>query len=147
MKMKLNGWQRLWSVASVIIFVIAIFFTVSLFPNKSEITSRWAYETIDVVKQPGEYSFEIRDMYKDYNDNHLIAKIHERYTENNPTLKIKFDEIDKRYKGELEGLFARQIKHILIALVAYLCLISAIYVFGWSIGWIYRGFKSKQSGL
>jgi hypothetical protein len=97
--MKLNGWQRIWIVSSVIIFVIVMIFTMALLPKKSEITSRWVYETIDVVKQPHEYSYEMRDAYKDLDDNQVINKIHEKYTESN---KAIFGEIDKRYKTEKE---------------------------------------------
>jgi hypothetical protein len=143
--MKLSGFQRLWVVTTIIIFVIAVFFTIVLFPKKSEIMSRWTYETIEVVKKPGDYSFEIRDAYKDYGDKELIDKIHEK--EKNPFTKIRFDEIDRRYKNELESLFTKQAKHILIAFVAYFCVILALYGFGWSIGWIYRGFKSTRSIL
>jgi heme/copper-type cytochrome/quinol oxidase subunit 2 len=145
--MKLNGWQRLWVVISIIIFVVAVFFTFEHYPKKSEIYSTWANETIEVVKKPGEHSFLIRMAYKDYSDEELIEKLHEKYAEKNASTKVKFDEIDKKYKNDLDNLPSQQTKHILICLTVYLCLIICIYVFGWSVGWVYRGFKSKQANL
>jgi len=140
--MRLNGWQRVWIVCGIIIFVIVTIVTIAVLPKRSEITSRWAYETINSVKKPNEYAYEIRDVYKDYDDDQLIAKIHEKYAKSGDIFdKVKFEEIDKRYKTELDGLFTEQIKHILIAFAVYFCIMLAIYGFGWSIGWIYRGFK------
>lgn len=145
--MKLNGWQRIWIVCGVIIFAIVCFFTVLTFPKKSDITSRWVYETISVVKKPHEYSYEIREAYKDYDDIQLIEKIHKKKYESEhdgfyyTIYKARFEEIDSRYNAELKGLPVSQIKHILTALAVYLCIMLAIYGLGWSIGWIYRGFK------
>lgn len=140
--MKLNGWQRIWIVCGIIIFVIVAIVTIAVFPKRSEITSRWAYETINSVKKPNEYAYEIRDAYKDYDDIQLITKIHEKYTKSGDLFdRVKFDEIDKRYKAELDNLFAAQTKCVLIGLAVFLCIMLAIYGFGWSIGWIYRGFR------
>ena len=102
--MKINGWQRIWIVCGIIIFVIVAVFTMALFPKKSDITSRWVYETINSVKKPNEYAYEIRDAYKDYNDIQLITKIHEKYAKSGDIFdKVMFEKIDKRYKAELEG--------------------------------------------
>jgi hypothetical protein len=140
--MKLNGWQRIWIVCGIIIFVIVTIVTIAVLPKRSEITSRWVYETINSVKKPNEYAYEIRDAYKDYDDIQLIAKIHEKYAKSGDIFdKVNFEEIDKRYKAELDGLFAKQIKCILIGLAIYIGLMLVMYGFGWSIGWIYRGFK------
>jgi hypothetical protein len=173
--MKLNGWQRLWVVATLIIFVIAVFYTiVLLLPEKSEIMSRWACETIEAARKTKEYSeehspklqdaffkldlevalSELRDARRGYGDKvlgygykELIDKIHEKYVEKNPLTKIKFDEIDKRYRNELDTLPIKRAKHALIVFAIYLCLISAIYGVGRSIGWVYRGFRTKESRL
>ncbi len=171
--MKLNGWQRLWVLTSIIIFVIAVFYTIALLlPEKSEIMSRWACETIEAVRNTKEYSdehpseidlfkirlevalSELRDARRGYGDKvlgygykELIDKIHEKYGEKNPLTKIKFDEIDKRYRNELDTLPIKRAKHALIVFAIYLCLISAIYGVGRSIGWVYRGFRTKESRL
>lgn len=145
--MKLNGWRRLWVVVSIIIFLVIAFFTIMLFPKKSEIISRWAYETIEVVKKPGESSFDIREAYRDYSDKELIDKIHEKYIGRSLLAEIKFEKIDEKYKNELMDLPKKQAKHVLIGLAIYLCLTALIYIFGWSVFWIYRGFKSKKVDL
>jgi hypothetical protein len=165
--MKLNGWQRLWVVTSIIIFVIAVFYTIVLLPGKSEIMSRWAYETIETVRNTKEFKedssaspedawfrFELgaalpghRDALRGYSDKDLIDKIHQKYVDKNPLTKIKFDEIDRRYRNELDSLPITRAKHALIVFAIYLCLISVIYGLGWSIGWIYRGFRTKETRL
>jgi len=145
--MKLGGWQRLWTVVSIIILIIFVLVSLLLFPKRSEITSRWVYETIDVVKEPGEYSWTIRGTYKDYGDEELIERIHEKYIKEKPLTKVVFSGIDQKYKNELSNLPKEQTKHILIGLAVYFCLITLIYIFGWAVGWVYRGFKGKQVGL
>jgi hypothetical protein len=172
--MKLNGWQRLWVVTSIIIFVIAVFYTiVLLLPGKSDIMSRWACETIEAVRKTKEYEehssgpedaafklrlelalSELRDARRGYGDKvlgygykELIDKIHEKYVEKNPLTKIRFDEIDRPYRNELDSLPIKRAKHALVIFAIYLCLISAIYGLGWSIGWIYRGFRTKETRL
>ncbi len=144
---RLNPWERVWVVFSALVLVIFTILTVSLLPDKSYIIFNWLYETIDVVKEPGEGPFRIRHAYKNYGDREAIDKIHDEYIKKDPTTKISFDRIDNGYRNELASVPYQQLKLVLTALTIYLCLISLIYALGWSIGLIYRGFKTEDRRL
>lgn len=139
---KLNGWQRLWVVLSITYFAIVVAFTFSLWPNESKIENCWVYSLIDETKDPNDYTYQIRDAYKDISDKELIRRINAKYSSNQDYKEI-LNSINLKYQSELQSLWKEQIKTIAIALMAWLLPIATVYLLGLSIGWIYKGFKNK----
>lgn len=144
MKAKLNGWQRIWVVLSVIYFVIVVVFTYTVWPTESKIDNSWVYSLIDKTKDPNDYTYQIRDAYKDISDKELIKRINAKYSTNQDYKEI-LNEINLKYQGELQSLWKNQFRTTGIALVAWLLPIAIVYLLGLSVGWIYKGFKNKQN--
>jgi hypothetical protein len=142
MKIKLNGWQRLWVVLSIIYFVIVAGFSFALWPAESNIENSWAYSLIDKTKDPNDYAYQIRDAYKDISDKELIRRINAKYSSNQNYKEI-LNTINLKYQSELQSLWKEQFKAIAIALMAWLLPIAIVYLLGLSFGWIYKGFKNK----
>jgi hypothetical protein len=142
MKMKLNGWQRLWVVLSALYLAIVIVFTWSSWPTRRQIDNSWVYDLINATKDPKDYAYEIRDAYKDIPDGELIQRINAKYSE-----KSEYKEILKttnlKYQMEIESLGKDRFKTGGIALLAWLIPIGLIYLLGVAAGWIYKGFKGK----
>ena len=142
MKIKLNGWQRLWVVLSIIYFVIVVGFTFLLWSTESEIENSWVYSLIDKTKDPNDHSYEIRDAYKDISDKELIRRINAKYSSNKDYKEI-LNTINLKYQSEVQSLWKKQFRAIAIALMAWLLPIAIVYLLGLCFGWIYKGFKNK----
>ncbi len=142
MKVKLNGWQRLWVVLSAIYLAIVIVFTWSSWPTRRQVENSWVYDLINVIKDPKDYAYEIRDAYKDIPDGELIQRINAKYSEK-PDYKEILNTTNLKYQMEIESLWKDRFKTLGIALLAWLIPIGLIYLLGVATGWIYKGFKGK----
>lgn len=142
MKIKLNGWQRLWIVFSLIYLAIIILFTWTTWPTKKQIENLWVYSTIDAIKEPNDYSYQIRESYKDISDRELIKKINAKYGEI-PGFKEKLNEIDIKYQKKIQSLGNERLKNVRIAFMAWSIPLVILYLLGLAIGWIYKGFKKQ----
>jgi hypothetical protein len=142
MKLKLNGWQRLWVVLGIIYFAVVVAFTFSVWPSESKIENSWVYSLIEKTKDPNDYTYQIRDAYKDISDKELIRRINAKYSLNQDYKEI-VSSINLKYQGELQSLRKEQIKTTAMALIIWLLPVAIVYLLGLSIAWIYKGFKNK----
>ena len=124
--------------------MIVIFITGTSWPTKIQIESTWVYSMIEVIREPDDYAYQIRQAYKDIPDRELIPKINAKYGEK-PGYKEKLNEINLRQQKEIQSLGKDRFKSIGIAFIAWVIPIGIIYLMGLAMGWIYRGFKEKQT--
>ncbi len=68
-----------------------------------------------------------------------IQAIHEYYGKHG----LDFTVIEQRYKNNMERLTFTRIKIVSIGLGFWLVSIGIVYLFGWTIGWVIKGFKSR----
>lgn len=54
-------------------------------------------------------------------------------------------DIDRKYKQDLQELPAKQFTHIAILAGVWLGTCVSLYVMGWLIGWVIRGFRPKAA--
>lgn len=54
-------------------------------------------------------------------------------------------EIDQRYQQDLLDLPGKQFKHVATGVGIWLGICVSLYVTGWLIGWVYRGFRPKAA--
>ena len=143
----LNGWQRLWIVTSVILLGIFMFYSyLHYWPEKNQVQYEWALELVDLVSKHNEFSqdeFELYSKYKDIPKDEFINKFTNKYIEDN-RYSESVKNINEKYNKLIKSLWKKKIKIILLSLLSWLLSIIFIYVFGFSICWIYRGFKKES---
>lgn len=145
---RLNGWQRLWLVLSVIYLIVVIGFTFTLMPKASQYLSSRVYDTVRTIKDNvAELSlntslstFEIREAYSDLSDEEFIQIIHKNYKD-----KVDFDAIEKKYRNKMSRLPSVRAKFIGLGLLFWIGPIILIYILGISVGWIVKGFKKEPN--
>lgn len=169
MKIKVNGWQRLWILLGILYLIIVIFCTISLWPSKKGIFKEWRLATINIVKGDNEYSYKIREQYNDIPDKELIVRIQKEYAPKYITsdfqTKIasvkgkairltdllewakaeKIVKINIKYQNKIDSLFINQLKTIGLALACWVIPLLVLYAFGLGITWVIGGFKENKN--
>jgi hypothetical protein len=138
---KLGGWYRLWVVISLIYLLIVSLFAWLDWPKQSKIEKIWAYDLINVIKEPGQYSYEIRLEYSDMSDKELIKRIQDKFGEDIKYKKL-IDEVNQQNLNKIDKLFDEQKEAFFTAFLWWIIPIMFLYLLGVAVGWIYRGFKS-----
>lgn len=142
MKIKFNGWQRLWVVLSAMYLPIVIVFTSISWPTEKQIENSWVYSLIDSTKDPSDNTDQIREAYKDIPDKELIKRINAKY-ETKPEYKEILNTTNLRYQKEIQAIATAHFKTIGLALIAWVLPVGTAYLMGLAVGWIYKGFKEK----
>ena len=165
---KLNGWQRLWVVVSVLwlLFVVGVSIVGDVIPTADGLEARlgrntrnlqreWALATIEAARVAISMSGQttagrIRASYDELTDVETVERLHNRFPE------IDFEPVDSDYQEKLDGeqtrhqerldaLRVEQAKHIgLISLGWFAAPSVGLYLFGWAVAWVRRGFKLKR---
>jgi hypothetical protein len=151
--MKLSGWLRLWLVFSVVAFLFCGTFAYFMLPSADSIPHKDDYyKCIDqkyqnkIIKEGS--SSEKSDLIEEAERRNLITRVQ---MPNNHVILFKNDltkEEMKKASGEYWQVIKKQarqksIKTIIYAFISWLILVTIVYLFGWSAGWIYRGFKDE----
>jgi hypothetical protein len=152
MKIKLNGWQRLWVVISVLWFLgISILnYNTNYKSHKTdaEIYHTWSNEIIEyliaqVPELKGYSVSSLRFTYSDMSDKELIEALHKKFISKHPAYEYGLTEIDAKYENKVSSTrgngYSKWLAYILLAVGVP----ASLYVFGWAIAWIKNGFKSS----
>ena len=139
--LKLNGWQRLWVVFSCLLLVPAGFFTVANLPTNKEVMDGLEVQ----LRKKGDLDlFEILSVENLLNGK-SVKETEEELNKIPNTTKIILDEnkINRMYEEvrtkKVLGYF--QITGTWLGI--WFALVGTIYVFGWSVNWIARGFRKQ----
>jgi len=144
--LKLNGWQRLWVVVSLLYLIAVVIFTIALMPKRSDRQQVWVSQTINavrVVDKSVDYPYEVRNAFKDLSDDELVRRLQAKYSK--APYNLEFRSIDERHEKSLQDLSKDQAKSMGLGLLAWIVPSVVLYMLGWSIGWIYRGFQSRSA--
>jgi hypothetical protein len=111
MSIKLNGWQRIWIIIGILLFIFAS--SVFLFnTEKRDIYRHWENETIELTFTLERFkNYDVwwfRRSYPDLTNQEIIEKIQNKFT--GPPHNLNFNSINNNYKPKLGGLPKRQIK-------------------------------------
>ena len=64
-----------------------------------------------------------------------------KYINQNVFHKFDFEEINKKFKYKIDNIGTLQAKSFFTGLLIWFIPIAFVYILGWSVGWVYRGFK------
>jgi len=142
----LNGWQRLWVLLSVTWIIIVGVFASTMIPKASDYTKARLYDTIDAVekhleKQNPDYHYigawEMRTQYyPDLKDDEILDELHSKYKDT-----VDFTPIEREYRKKMDNLRGEQLKAVGISLLAWLIPSLVIYISGYGVGWVVKGFR------
>ena len=130
---------------SVIYMAPVVLFSITGWPTEEEAEDRWVYNTIEIILQPGDSNYEIRETYKDLSNQELVKRIHDKYGKEARFAKQSFTRVDEEYEKELLGLTRKRSKIIGVAFMSWVAPVIVVYILGIGIGWVYRGFKSGKT--
>ncbi|MFT5170416.1 MAG: hypothetical protein ACI9BD_000183 [Candidatus Marinamargulisbacteria bacterium] len=156
----LNGWRRLWVVISVISFCLATFFFASTYAPPGDLFSFEAYKANAIAPDDFESLFDPggKADYRRYKKKYPKTKISEdefrflEKIENIPgsdperaqILDGHYSKLKTEFEIEKSNVPRNKILYILEGLTfGWFIPIGALYLLGWSLGWIRDGFKKK----
>lgn len=144
----LNGWQRIWLVLGVVSLLLSGVFLIGKIPSESDIYHSWVSETIELTLTLDEFEnlsiWDVRKAYSHISDEIIIQKVQGKFSNSNEGYSLNFADVNKKYETRLHNLFKSQALILFRFLGAWIIVMLAIYVFGWSIGWIARGFRTEK---
>ena len=168
--MKLNGWQRIWIVLSILLLFPAVGLMVSIanpIEKRQEIMRSWAADTSrliynsdpevreklnDAAEEPGISERErllallraisgVKDLYPELSNSEFIERAQADYTGEDAKIKIDFSDINEENREQLNVLWGQFLKACGMILAVWLSICVVVYAAGWTIGWIVRGFQ------
>jgi hypothetical protein len=162
--MRINGWQRLWVVASALYLAAILMFAYSMFPGLERISHR--VEFWDRLPKASIEKLLILEKMKPVTDPKLLTELNAT----GPKATVKWDnvkpesasmpnghellfhveatkedikEISNQYVKILrEEAFPIRMNFLFLTLLVWIVPCVAAYVLGWAFGWVYRGFNA-----
>lgn len=146
MTLKLNGWQRLWLLASSIYFIVVSVYVVLNFPQPEKISHDQAFVKRLTPQSQTLLIPEDKEGWQNAKDFGTDVDM-----PNGGRLSFKKGVSDKDMSiaaKEYWAIIAAQTSErrwLLIGFAALWWLVPTIglYILGWAIGWVYRGFRNK----
>lgn len=146
MTLSLNGWQRLWVLASSIYFAVVTAYVVFEFPQPEKIKYDRAYvkklspQSQTLLVPEDKEGWQSAEQW----DTDVEMPNGARLSFKKGVPEIDMSAVAKEY-WSLITQTANEHRWSLIgyAALAWLLPSIAIYGLGWAIGWVYRGFKRK----
>lgn len=151
--MRLNGWQRLWVVASVLSLVMTVAIVVSGLRDVDQIeevafhTQRLAKEiTVAEIAGIGTVNFP-NDLTKEEISSHV-----KRGMSTSPPTVVAIAEELLELRAKRASALASAGNRLArsenqrawgLGIGGWLAFVIALYLFGWALGWVIRGFKLR----
>ncbi len=155
----LNGWQRLWVVASLLwlLFVVGVSIAGDVIPtadglearlgrNTSYLQREWALATIEAARPASGISeqtttAQIRSAYEDSSDTEIVDRFHSSFPSVNyervdSDYQEKLDGEQTRHQERLDALRVEQAESIGLLLLAWLGPSFGLYFLGWGVSWV-----------
>ena len=161
MPLKLNGWQRLWVVLSILYLIVVISVDFMIWPKTTYIEKSRLNEVYELIhKAEGkEEKYKYTDIVDELNRRGLLASpnnekeelmAEERWAKLADLAilkykdKIDFSQIESRYKSDLRELNSERKQTIFLSFLFWLVPVIVAYTLGLAARWIMRGFREKS---
>lgn len=124
---RLNGWQRMWVVVCLILAILIGWYTTLIMPNESRTT----YYHESTMNQLTGYLKEATE--KSYSSEYITG------------LREDIRKEKEEFTQALAKLPEKRRDYMIGAFGIWLGLSVGLYVAGWIVRWIYRGFRPKTA--
>lgn len=121
----MSGWQRLWAVVCLVLAILIGWWTYLLLPTEAMTT----YYHESRISQLTGY---LKDSEGSKFQTDYVASLRENIRKEN-----------EDYQKELAGMSKQRTTEIAESIGIWLGLSVVLYIAGWLMGWIYRGFRPK----
>ncbi len=153
--MKLSGWHRLWIVTVIFYGIAVAFVAFATRPTASGIEWQWINQATDAIaekiteKEGKEVtSYRAREaLFRDKTNPEIISwlkNVAQSPSENQKVFSRVVSEINNKFNNEIELLPGKQRDHYFQSVLWWAIPSICLYLLGWSIGWIIRGFKHNK---
>lgn len=154
--MRLEGWSRLGIVISALYGVFVFFIAYDDRPRLEQLQSEWIGEACEVIaeaisKEEGKefQAYEIREaFFKGKKTEEVISwfeKIAASPTKPQEIYSKAIRRVNEKHKLLIAALHELQIKHWIIALAWWGGGTLFLFGTGWTIRWVYRGFRQNAA--
>lgn len=123
----MNGWLRLWVVVCLILAICIGWYTALVLPNESRTT----YYHESLINQLSGY---LKEATTNTYSSEYIAGLREDIRKENEEFPKKLAKLPKE-----------RMECIATAVGIWFGLSVVLYIAGWLVGWIYRGFRIKKA--
>jgi hypothetical protein len=145
MKMKLNGWQRIWVVLATLTLLPTLFLATESMQTEAYLdklfADRMIDHTLELKKNKNITWWQIRDAYKDLSDKELYERALSTYEKEMDEAGINYRTTAEEYEKRMKSLWRVQFTNIAQYIGLWASALIVIYVLGWSVGWIAQGFR------
>jgi hypothetical protein len=144
--MRFGGWLRLWIVVSVLYLIAVVVFTVITLPQPDNIPHSASF----YAQMPPDLRSKLLDAKSAGTDDHdkptVIVKMPNRHTlqfgekippHEQQTVATAYWNIVKETASEARW------KYIGLAFLGWVIPVLAVYAIGWSVAWVYQGFRHQ----
>ena len=137
----LNGWQRLWVLLSALYLIPILVFSAYTFPNPTGIAHEDTF--YDLLAPELRAKLFIDEKNRISNDQFNVEMPNGHILRYKSGLKkTEMERVAAEYYELLENRANKErVKHVLLALTWWIVPSIFLYVFGWTVGWVYKGFK------
>lgn len=151
--MKLGGWVRLWIVLSVVLGALVSLIAFEGRPTRERIVNGWYQsassliaEKVATAENQHLSSYEVRDAYFSGSERENISRLKEfanSPSEQAKLFSVELGHINRSYEQQLDALRRSTTIYWVQALGWWLALSALLFLAGWTVGWIVRGFRGR----
>jgi hypothetical protein len=152
MKIKLNGWQRIWIVIALFCAYFTFTGVYNGLPKESKIYVSWSKDMIELLITTPKFNNMddiqvLKQVKKEFGTSSLkgfVDIVQREYGTPDGQMYIDFEQINSLHQKQVDALFGDQLFFWSAGLAAWLLICFGIYVSGWTVGWVIRGFKKQE---
>lgn len=153
MRKKLGGWARLGVVISAIWGVVVVMEVYDVRPVLEDLQYSWFYDAAMVLSEDIKAQRGV-----DINPDKILQHLRTKYGEGIPewleaaatapadsqqSFSAAIAQVNAKHHHIMYRLRMEQIKYWLICFAVWLGGVGLLFGVGWTIGWVYRGFRPK----
>ena len=144
----LNGWQRIWVVIAVLTIIPTLISAIDDMPTNKKINRIFADKLIGKSLELNDFKnfniWDIRSAYSDMTDKQLIEKIIAQHGEKMEEQGLSYKDIPNENSEALNNINRSRLYIFIQYLGGWIAVVFGIYIFGWTIGWVIRGFRKDN---
>ena len=152
--MRLGGWTRIWIVLCVLYAAVVAIFAFDSPPSKTRVQRDWAYAGASAIadgvsRAESSYisAYDVKDKIGPTDEKAVawLQQVVKSPRSEQRALAAAVKPINTQYAARLEQLPQAQVRHWTFALAWWLGGCALLFIAGWTIGWVFRGFRQRAA--